>query len=145
MIDIGYTNCEGFLAPYRGQRYHLNEWHDGHQPENAREFYNMKHASARNTIERCFGMIKQRWAILRSPSFYPVATQRRTITTCCLLHNFLMQERENAPLDDAPVVLHGETISSIETSDQWTNWRDQLAQKMYDEWRARGQGTSNNN
>uniref|UniRef100_A0A803NA85 DDE Tnp4 domain-containing protein n=1 Tax=Chenopodium quinoa TaxID=63459 RepID=A0A803NA85_CHEQI len=26
--DPGYTNCEGFLAPYRGHRYHLKEWGD---------------------------------------------------------------------------------------------------------------------
>ncbi|KAG6470236.1 hypothetical protein ZIOFF_071298 [Zingiber officinale] len=29
LVDAGYTNCEGFLAPYRGQRYHLNEWKEG--------------------------------------------------------------------------------------------------------------------
>ena len=78
----------------------------------------MKHASARNTIERCFGMIKQRWAILRSPSFYPVMTQGRTILACCLLHNYLMRERENTPFDDDALVLLGDTISRIETSDQ---------------------------
>ncbi|XVF72674.1 hypothetical protein PTKIN_Ptkin12aG0139000 [Pterospermum kingtungense] len=32
LCDVGYTNGEGFLAPYRGQRYHLNEWRHGHQP-----------------------------------------------------------------------------------------------------------------
>ncbi|PPD95900.1 hypothetical protein GOBAR_DD07067 [Gossypium barbadense] len=32
LVDAGYTNCEGFLAPFRGQRYHLNEWHQGYQP-----------------------------------------------------------------------------------------------------------------
>ncbi|XP_031267081.1 uncharacterized protein LOC116125509 [Pistacia vera] len=26
LCDSGYTNGEGFLAPYRGQRYHLNDW-----------------------------------------------------------------------------------------------------------------------
>ncbi|MFQ6661462.1 hypothetical protein Gotur_029616 [Gossypium turneri] len=25
-VDADYTNCEGFLAPFRGQKYHLNEW-----------------------------------------------------------------------------------------------------------------------
>ncbi|PPD67668.1 hypothetical protein GOBAR_DD35455 [Gossypium barbadense] len=32
LVDAGYTNCEGFLAPFRGQRYHLNEWRQGYQP-----------------------------------------------------------------------------------------------------------------
>ncbi|MFQ6663788.1 hypothetical protein Gotur_031166 [Gossypium turneri] len=59
-VDAGYTNCEGFLAPFRGQRYHLNEWRQGYQPSTPEEFFNMKHASARNVIERCFGLLKHR-------------------------------------------------------------------------------------
>ncbi|GFS38295.1 hypothetical protein Acr_00g0056670 [Actinidia rufa] len=61
LVDGGYTNGEGFLAPYRGQRYHLSTWRDGPQPENAEEFFNMKHFSARNVIERCIGLLKIRW------------------------------------------------------------------------------------
>ncbi|MFQ6656914.1 hypothetical protein Gotur_026816, partial [Gossypium turneri] len=56
LVDAGYTNCEGFLAPFRGQRYHLNEWRQGYQPSSLQEFFNMKHASTRNVIERCFGI-----------------------------------------------------------------------------------------
>ncbi|TXG74232.1 hypothetical protein EZV62_002811 [Acer yangbiense] len=29
LVDAGYTNCMGFLAPFRGQRYHLSEWRNG--------------------------------------------------------------------------------------------------------------------
>ncbi|PPD70171.1 hypothetical protein GOBAR_DD32950 [Gossypium barbadense] len=72
LVDAGYTNCKGFLAPFRGQRYHLNEWRQGYQPSSPQEFFNMKHASARNVIERCFGLLELRWGILRSPSFYPI-------------------------------------------------------------------------
>ncbi|MFQ6658475.1 hypothetical protein Gotur_027729, partial [Gossypium turneri] len=43
----------------------------GYQPSTPREFFNMKHALARNVIEKCFGLLKLRWGILRSPSFYP--------------------------------------------------------------------------
>ncbi|KAH6766339.1 hypothetical protein C2S52_017322 [Perilla frutescens var. hirtella] len=69
LVDAGYTNGEGFLAPFRGQRYHLNDWSERHRPTTAEEFFNMKHSSARNVIERLFGLIKNRWAILRSPSY----------------------------------------------------------------------------
>ncbi|PPD86682.1 hypothetical protein GOBAR_DD16385 [Gossypium barbadense] len=47
LVNAGYTNCEGFLAPFRGQRYHLNEWRQGYQPSSSQEFFNIKHASAR--------------------------------------------------------------------------------------------------
>ncbi|PPS18124.1 hypothetical protein GOBAR_AA02452 [Gossypium barbadense] len=49
LVDAGYANCEGFLTPFRGQRYHLNEWRQGYQPSTPEEFFNMKHASARNS------------------------------------------------------------------------------------------------
>ncbi|MFQ6626260.1 hypothetical protein Gotur_004642, partial [Gossypium turneri] len=55
-VDAGYSNCEGFLVPFRGQRYHLNEWGQGYQPSTLEEFFNMKHASVRNVIEICFGL-----------------------------------------------------------------------------------------
>ncbi|PPD92607.1 hypothetical protein GOBAR_DD10466 [Gossypium barbadense] len=32
LVDARYTNCERFLVTFRGQRYHLNEWHQGYQP-----------------------------------------------------------------------------------------------------------------
>ncbi|KAK9274034.1 hypothetical protein L1049_018848 [Liquidambar formosana] len=51
LVDAGYPNREGFLAPYRGQRYHLNDWRTGHQPTTPQEFFNIKHSSAKNVIE----------------------------------------------------------------------------------------------
>ncbi|KAJ9558021.1 hypothetical protein OSB04_012635 [Centaurea solstitialis] len=73
LADAGYINGEGFLAPYRGTRYHLREWEDASRaPTTKEEYFNMKHSHARNIIERCFGIMKKRWAILRSPFFYPI-------------------------------------------------------------------------
>ncbi|CAL5351485.1 unnamed protein product [Camellia sinensis] len=54
LVDAGYINGEGFLAPYRGQRYHLSTWREGGAPTTPQEFFNMRHSSARNVIERCF-------------------------------------------------------------------------------------------
>ncbi|KAF7805285.1 protein ALP1-like [Senna tora] len=85
LVDAGYSNAEGFLAPYRGQRYHLNEWREGRHPTTPRECVNMRHSAARNVIERCFGMLKNRWAILRSPSFYPVKTHNMIVIACCTI------------------------------------------------------------
>ncbi|MFQ6649385.1 hypothetical protein Gotur_023432 [Gossypium turneri] len=57
LVDVGCTNCEGFLTPFRGKRYHLNEWRQGYQPSTLEEFFNMKHASVCNVIEKCFGNV----------------------------------------------------------------------------------------
>lgn len=74
LVDVDYCNAKGFLAPYPEQHYHLNEFH-GRQPQSAEEYFNMKHSRARNVIERCFGLLKGKWKILASPSFFPIKTQ----------------------------------------------------------------------
>ena len=149
LVDAGYTNCKGFLAPFRGQRYHLKEWEDGTQPRNAQEYYNMKHSHARNVIEICFGVLKSRWAILRSPSFFPIKTQNRIILACCLLHNFIRHEMPNdvpdpIPEDECENVEEDEEqednddlITAVEPSEEWTGWRNTVAQDMFNDWRNR--------
>ncbi|XP_060673899.1 protein ALP1-like [Ziziphus jujuba] len=143
-VDAGYTNGEGFIAPYRGIRYHLSEWKDGCAPTTYQKYFNMKHASARNIIERCFGVLKMRWAILKSPSFYPIATQIKIITACCLIHNLIRREMTLDPgeieydrVEDVDISADEDIIGSIASLSQWTNWRDELAKQMFDEWRGR--------
>ena len=58
LVDTGYPNSEGFLALFRGQRYHLNKWKERNMPTSLEEFFNMKHYVAQNVIERCFGLPK---------------------------------------------------------------------------------------
>ncbi|KAL8504180.1 hypothetical protein ACS0TY_022783 [Phlomoides rotata] len=141
LCDDGYTNGNGFLAPYRGVRYHLKEWDDSRQPQNYQEYYNLKHAKARNCIERSFGILKARWGILRSNSYYPIKTQNRFILDCCLLHNFIRTHMDVDPYeDDVPESYsdvnegNGGTegyIDQVESSQEWTSWRDNLAIQMF--------------
>lgn len=148
MVDAGYTNCEGFLAPYRGHRYHLKEWGD-RQPVSAEEYFNMKHSKARNVIERCFGILKGRWGILRSPSYFPIRTQGRIVLACALLHNLLRkymptddkvfedEDEEEVSDDDDDTDDEVEYVTHIETSDAWTTFRSSLAQTLFNNWRVR--------
>ena len=143
LVDAGFMNCEGFLAPYRGQRYHLNEWRSGYQPTTPEELFNMKHSSARNIIERCFGVLKMRWAILRSPPFYPIRTVNGIVMACCLLHNLIRREMAIDPMEEYYNISgprrqrrDEEHIDTIESSDEWRVKRDQLAREMFDSWRA---------
>eukprot|EP00261_Vitis_vinifera_P035291 XP_019076534.1 PREDICTED: uncharacterized protein LOC104879861 [Vitis vinifera] len=63
-----------------------------HQPENAREVFNLRHSSLRNAIERAFGVLKKRFPIIASgmEPHYPVDTPSDIILACCILHNYLM-------------------------------------------------------
>ena len=104
----------------------------------------MKHSSARNVIERCFRLLKIRWAILRSPSFFPIKTQNRIIMVCGLLHNFI---RRVIPVDPVEEELdndeqltegiNGDPITHIEISNEWSAWRTNLANEMFNTCRTR--------
>ena len=37
MVDAGYPNRPGYLAPYKGERYHMPEWHRGTEPRTPKE------------------------------------------------------------------------------------------------------------
>lgn len=146
LCDAGYTNGDGFLAPHRMHRYHLATWRNGRQPTCPEEYFNMKHSSARNVIERAFGVLKLRWAILRSPSFYPYKIQCRIITACVLLHNLIRKEMGSDPYDaiyddnqanQSAFNLDSNVIDTCEPSSQWTEKRRQMGVTMYNEWRAK--------
>ena len=68
------------------------------RPANARELFNLRHASARNVIERAFGIIKRRFRILLLPLEYAMEIQARILPALCALHNFI---RLHDPSDDA--------------------------------------------
>ncbi|KAH0641790.1 hypothetical protein KY290_033401 [Solanum tuberosum] len=130
----GYTNGNGFLSPYRGYRYWLRDWQGENPPPQCREeLFNMKHARARNVIERTFGLLKGSWGILRSPSWYSVKIHNRIISACCLIHNFIRREMEVDPLEidvEEQVEYQQDNIDVVESSQEWTTWRDELAQSI---------------
>ncbi|CAN1120754.1 Protein ALP1-like [Linum perenne] len=146
LVDGGYTNGPGFLAPYRSTRYHLNLWR-GNTPRNYKELFNHRHSLARSTIERAFGLLKKRWGILRTAGFYDVKTQVRIINACCILHNFIRDESPNDELlnevdhDLTQVSNYNfdydsdesdeENITSVRTTQEWSSYRDNLAMEMW--------------
>jgi hypothetical protein len=147
-VDASYTNVNGFLAPYRGQRYHIGGFNGQNPPRGAEEYFNLCHARARNIIERAFGRLNGRWAILKSASYFPVKTQCRIIMACALLHNLILQkmprdtlESEESAMEASYDVMEEENgepefFTSISTSNEWTNFRNNLAQGMYNSHRA---------
>ncbi|KAF2319057.1 hypothetical protein GH714_013011 [Hevea brasiliensis] len=81
----------GLIAPYKSIRYHLKEY-STQAPENAKELFNLRHASLRNAVERAFGVLKKRFPIIGSANekTYSFDVQCEIILACCILHNFLM-------------------------------------------------------
>ncbi|XP_058199469.1 protein ALP1-like [Rhododendron vialii] len=153
LVDGGYTNGDGFLAPYRGQRYHINIWRQGGIPATKEEYFNMKHSQARNVIERSFGVLKMRFALLKCASYYPIRTQCRIVTACCLVHNLIKREMPNDPIeaeytqweqDNLHNVEVDDNIGTVEASNEWTAGRDALATAMFNNWLGNGGGLVGN-
>ncbi|KAH0693392.1 hypothetical protein KY285_020489 [Solanum tuberosum] len=154
IVDAGYANTKGFLAPYRGARYHLREWSQTQEPQNACELYNLRHSKLRNVVERTFAVLKKRFPILTTPPPYFIKKQGWIVLSCCILHNFIrkwnwqdsyFEEHMEEEIEDS----HGlNDIDSDSDSDEedigrgptdadkqyMCNLRDEIAQQM---WNAR--------
>lgn len=138
--DAGFPLVPGFLVPYRGTRYHLKE-QAGNSPETAKELFNLRHSSLRNIIERTFGLLKKRFAYLRTTPFYSVDTQVDIILACCILHNFIRCEDPDdvgsewtdppGPEEENENNTQTYDISALTSSISWTTFRDSLAATMW--------------
>jgi hypothetical protein len=65
------------------------------RPANFKELYNLRHASARNVVERIFGVIKHRWTILTRAPHYNMETQAQIPSALVALHNFILEHDES--------------------------------------------------
>jgi hypothetical protein len=106
LADAGFPICDELIIPKRGVRYHLAEWGraqqrcrffysmlsyliSGHRPVNAAELFNLRHASARNVIERIFGVLKRRFRILVHPAEISMDYQARIPAALAAIHNYI--------------------------------------------------------
>ncbi|XP_057971689.1 uncharacterized protein LOC131160255 isoform X2 [Malania oleifera] len=96
LVDSGYSNVEGFIAPFQGVRYHLHDYRGANQlPRNARELFNHRHSFLRNAILRSFDVLKMRFPILKLAPQYAFHIQRDIVIAACVLHNFIRREDRN--------------------------------------------------
>ncbi|KAL0437599.1 UNVERIFIED_CONTAM: hypothetical protein Sradi_0467800 [Sesamum radiatum] len=117
LVDSGYSNREGFLSPYKGVRYHLKEWDSRRNSlQNHVEFFNMKHASARDVIERTFELLKARWPFSEEMTIDPI---EQVLTD------------EGFGEEDS-----GEYLGTVDSNPIWNTWRDEMAKSIYNEWRG---------
>jgi DDE superfamily endonuclease len=69
-----------------------------YRPVNKEELFNLRHSSARNVIERIFGVLKRRYRILLVAPAYSLDIQARIPAALCAIHNFI---RIHDPADEA--------------------------------------------
>lgn len=104
LADAGFPEDDYLLTPYRGYTYHLKNWdQQGREFRCHEEYYNFKHAQARNIIERAFGIIKNRWRVLKNMPQFSYKKQCDIVEACFILENFIKIEKDDRD-DRMPVV-----------------------------------------
>ena len=117
------------------------------RPSNAKELYNLCHASARNVIERIFGILKWCFHILLLVPEYDMDMQVKVPPALCALHNFIHQHdpsdiEDYANLAEFPhpcvdnprvgdLMVHALTATEQDRADMM---QDQIAQAMWDNY-----------
>jgi len=172
IADAGFGICNALLVPYRGICYHLAEWGQAHlryvhtmvifkisyficRPANKEELYNLQHSSARNIVERVFGVLKKCWNILTHPPQFSMTIQAQIPPGLAATHNFIMDNDAHDidnylpgvledDLDPNPGVMEENefgTLASQSVSrtekDRAGLHRDRIAQAMWNDYQAR--------
>jgi hypothetical protein len=119
LVDSGYACYRGFLPPYKRERYHLQAFRDGREPNSEQELFNYRHSSLRSIVERAFGVVKKRFAMLNEMPSYPVRLQRYYVIACMTIHNFIQKDRDEIdPLfKEATEKMYGEEWINISQRD----------------------------
>ncbi|KAG7537370.1 Harbinger transposase-derived nuclease domain, partial [Arabidopsis suecica] len=157
LVDCGFANRRNFLAPFRGTKYHLQDFRgQGCDPSNQNELFNLRHASLRNVIERIFGIFKSRFLIFKSAPPFPFKVQAELVLACAGLHNFLRREcrsdeflpeeysdndeENNESHEENNYEENGDTRPLQSQQREYANnWRDTIAASMWAE--ATGTGS----
>ena len=82
--DNAYINNKTMTTPFKNVR-------EGTDEDN----YNFYHSQLRINMECAFGMLTQRWGLLRRPmnAHFGIKKIGRTVIALCKLHNFLVNRR----------------------------------------------------
>ncbi|XP_035544597.1 uncharacterized protein LOC118347990 [Juglans regia] len=89
LVDSAFPCIEKFMPPYPRERYHRSDRYSGRQFRGYKDYFNFRHSSLRNIIERTFALLKNRFQILSAMPRYRPTRQGMLVTACCTLHNLI--------------------------------------------------------
>lgn len=94
--DSGYPCKPYLLTPFL------------HPRTDSEQAYNTAHIATRNTIERCFGVLKRRFPCLATGMRLTTPTVLSVIVACAVLHNLLIDLRDEIPAIDHEIIVPAE-------------------------------------
>ncbi|XP_037934599.1 putative nuclease HARBI1 isoform X2 [Teleopsis dalmanni] len=117
--DAGYSLQPFLLTPYRDP-----------QPGTQEHKFNVKHASARNVIERAIGVLKSRFRCLARLLQYQPEKVSKIINVCCALHNICRYYKVQDVEDVHFANKDEEELSEISASREANTIRDDIANSL---------------
>ena len=133
-VDSGYPYTLGFQPSYCTERYHLWDFRGGDCPEGAKELFNYRHSSLCNVIERCFGILKARFPVLKMMSCYKPCRQGNVMRACCTIHNVIWMATRNDRLftqfNIDYLTIKGEGMNNLGEPSYTVDLIDQVAKAM---------------
>ena len=115
-------------------------------PRDMKELFNLRHAQARNVVERIFGVFKKHFQIFSKPVEWPVETQAKLVQVLAVVHNIIRlydpqdnlsneviasEERIIQAADNVGTL--GRELSTAER-DEAELFRDHIASEMWDSY-----------
>jgi DDE superfamily endonuclease len=90
LADAGFPSRTGIMPPFAGT-YHLRDFElRDREPQNEKEYFNLRPAQLRNVVERVFGQLKRKWSILKGKApEYSLFDQVQLVYGLTALHNFI--------------------------------------------------------
>ncbi|CAN1121674.1 hypothetical protein LINPERHAP2_LOCUS897, partial [Linum perenne] len=67
-------------------------------PKDRVKLFDYKRSSLRNVIERCFGVLKKRWSILKTMCICSFIKQINIVLASCAIHNFIRMHAQGDSL-----------------------------------------------
>ncbi|KAE8984763.1 hypothetical protein PR001_g22348 [Phytophthora rubi] len=141
LADAGYGLSKKVLTPYRSLRYHLKEWaKSSGRPQNGMELYNLRHAKARNVVERVIGVLKRRFGVHRSCMDYVLVNIKALIFACPCVHNCQRRFSSSDMAEDFRDTVQERELDQVvnETEDSipfdfhnGTTWRECMSAAMW--------------
>nr|KAJ0213570.1 hypothetical protein LSAT_V11C400227530 [Lactuca sativa] len=126
IVDAGYPNTRGYLAPHKGTNihYYLPDFRRGHsaavrEPHGPKDKFNYLHSSLRNIIEQTFGEWKARWTLLRDMHVnYKYKNQVKIMIASMAIHNYIRKlgrfdEEFNRAQQESYNLIRGDTSSEF--------------------------------
>lgn len=113
------------------------------RPKDYEELFNLRHAQARNVVERIFGVSKRRFNLMVASPEYSEEMQAKFVAALCALHNFIRIHDPDDQADEPagrPEVSRGGSHTNVEElggqiteveRDRASERRDNIAKAMW--------------